>query len=167
MQYIPRKKWQISVNVQRLLQNIELHSLLSYSHVSVVSGRDDRLNFNRLRVSLKTFAILVGPPPSPGLLPPCPVNHPRSKFSHRDPYFVFRQRIPERRGIIIVCSQKEHSRGHVLRLVCRRLNYNIISRAHEISCILLHVVIRYEPLIKQRYNYYRMNVYLYIRNKFT
>ncbi|CAL1685776.1 unnamed protein product [Lasius platythorax] len=111
--YIPRKKWQISVNVYRLLQNIELHSLLSCGHVSVVSGRDDRLNFNRPRVSSETFAILVGPPPSPGLLPPCPVNHPRSGFSHWDPYFVFKQRTPERRGIIIVCSQKEHSRNHV------------------------------------------------------
>lgn len=135
MQYILRKKWQIFVNVQRLLQNTELHSLLSRGHVSVVSGRDDRLNFNRPRVSLETFAILVGPP-SPGLLPPCPVNHPRNGFSHRDPYFVFRQRTLERRSIIIVCPQKEPSRGHVLRLVHRRLNYHV---TRKISRILLNV----------------------------
>lgn len=123
-QFFSREKLQVSVNVQRLLQNIELYSLLSRGRASVVSSRDERLKFNSPRASSETFAILVGLPPTPGLLPPCPANRTRSRFSQRDPHFVFKHRVPERRGIIIVCPQQRHSRDHELRLVRQRLNYH-------------------------------------------
>lgn len=61
----------------------------------------------------------------PGIIAPLSYKpSSRSGFSHRDPHFVFKHRVPERRGIIIVCPQRGHSRDHELRLVRSRLNYH-------------------------------------------
>ena len=88
------------------LRNIESHSLLPYGRVSVVSGKDNRLNFNsRLQEQASKLLQYWSNHRHPGLLPPCPINHPRRGFSHQDPHFVFRHRTLERRGIIITCPQ--------------------------------------------------------------
>lgn len=66
-----------------LAQHRHAFLIVSGGRVSVVC---EGLNFNGPRASWETCAILVEPPPSPGLLSPCPVNYPRGGFSHRTSY---------------------------------------------------------------------------------